>query len=93
MAANHMDEMGEFPPLPFKLLQSVHISLREGEALGVVNKAIIDSREEYGIPNSDAFQGEWETMHIGRKRGGSEVSKSSHASSGRDESPSKIQRM
>ncbi|PPQ97098.1 hypothetical protein CVT26_001026 [Gymnopilus dilepis] len=93
MAVNHMDERGEFPALPFKLLQSVHISLKEGEALGAIQEAMIDSREQYGLPNSDAFDGDWETMRIGRKRGGSEVSKSSHASSGRDESPSKVQRM
>jgi len=89
-------------PLPFDLLSKVHISLAEGRAMGVSSESITKYREDFGIPDSDAFDvtssREWEMKELqiedqrnSRKRSESEVSKSSSA--GRDASPTKIQRL
>ena len=99
-----LDENLESPPVPFDLLKKVHISLAEGVAMGVSSESIMmmEFRKDYGIPNSDAFKTEplnrWDMKQLrmpvgrsGRKRTGSEVSKTS--SSERDESPTKVQRM
>jgi len=100
MALHHTDDNadGEAPPLPFSLLKTTHISLAEGQAMGIPSEKMVSYRDEYGIPHSDAFDissplpsQTWGNFHIGRKRTGSEVSRSS-ATSSRDESPSKMQR-
>ena len=101
MVLHHVDEKTQrSPPLPFDLLAKVHISLAEGKAMGVNSDNIMKYREDYGIPNSDAFdttspskQWNMPLKQFGRKRTGSEVSKSSGSSSGRDSSPTKVQRM
>jgi hypothetical protein len=93
------DENLESPPIPFDLMKKVHISLGEGMAMGGSSESMMKYRENYGIPNSDAFEADseplnrWDAMQLrlGRKRTGSEVSKTS--SSERDASPTKIQRM
>ena len=65
--------------------------------MGVSFESMIKYRENYRIPNGDEFEAEpvnrWDNMQLrfGRKKTGSEVSKSS--SSERDASPTKIQRM
>ena len=97
MVLHHVDENTQrSPPLPFDLLAKVHISLAEGTAIGVSSDNIIKYREDFGIPNSDAFDTispskQWNMRQLRRKRTGSEVLKSS--SSGRDSSPTKVQRM
>lgn len=97
MVMHHTDENMESPPIPFDLLKKVHISLAEGMAMGVSSESMIKYRDDYGIPNSDAFEAEpfnqWDMkqLRLGRKRTGSEVSKSS--SYERDASPTKVQRM
>jgi hypothetical protein len=97
MVMHHTDQNLESPPIPFDLLKKVHISLAEGMAMDVSSESMVNYREDYGIPNSDAFEAEprnrWDMMQLrlGRKRTGSEVSKTS--SSERDISPTKIQRM
>jgi len=96
MVLHHTDKNLESPPVPFDLLEKVHISLAEGMEMGVSSKNMMKYREDYGIPNSDAFESveplrEWDMSQLGRKRTGSEVSKSSN--SGRDASPTKVQRM
>jgi hypothetical protein len=99
MVLHHVDEKTQkSPPLPFDLLAKVHISLAEGKAMGVNSDNIMKYREDFGIPNSDAFDTtspskQWNMRQLGRKRTGSEVSKSSESSSGRDSSPTKLQRM
>ena len=41
---------------PFDLLAKVHSSLEEGKAMGVSFESIMKYREDYVIPNSDAFE-------------------------------------
>ena len=97
MVLHHVDEKThKSPPLPFDLLAKFHISLAEGRAMGVNSNNMMKYREEIGILNSDAFDTtspskQWNIKQIGRKRTGSEVSKSS--GSGRETSPTKVQRM
>lgn len=97
MVLYHVDKDEKSPPVPFDLLTQVHISLEEGKAMGVSFESMMKYREDYGIPNSDAFETtpsrRWDAKQLGRKRTGSEVSKSSSTESGRDPSPSKMQRM
>ena len=67
--------------------------------MGVGPESMIKYREDYGIPNSDAFEAlaepvnRWDTMQIrlGRSRTGPEVSKTSNSE--RDTSHTKIRRM
>ena len=98
MVLHHVDEnTRSSPPIPFDLLTKVHISLAEGKAMGINSDNIMKYRENFGIPNSDAFDTISPSKHwnlrqpLGRKRTGSEVSKSSTSSSGRDSSPTKVQ--
>ena len=103
MTVHHLSNEGEeFPPLPFNFLKSVHVSFSEGILLGIAAALMTQCRDDWGLPASDDLKTRyasrpqtWEFMQIkqpGRKRGESEVSKSSHASSGREPTPSKIQR-
>jgi len=94
MVLHHTDKNLESPTVPFDLLEKVHINLAEGMEMGISSKSMMKFQEDYGISNSDAFEAplrEWDMSQLGRKRTGSEVSKSS--SSGRDASPTKIQHM
>ena len=94
MVLHHTDENLESPPIPFDLLKKVHISLAEGMAMGVSSESMMEYRKDYGIPNSDVFEeplNRWDMTQLRRKRTGLEVSKTS--SSGRDASPTKVQRM
>ena len=99
MVLHHVDENTQSsPPIPFDLLAKVHINLAEGKAMGINSDNIMKYRENFGIPNSDAFDTvspskHWNLIQLGRKRTGSEVSKSSTSSSGRDSSPTKVQRL
>ena len=54
----HTDENLKSTPIPFDLLKKVHISLAEGMAMGVGPESMMKYREDYGIPNSDAFEAE-----------------------------------
>jgi hypothetical protein len=80
MSLNHADDANELPPLPFELLASTHISLAEGRCLGVDVGEMIQYRDHNRLPDSDTFDvtpsRRCEMMQVGRKRTGSEVSKS-----------------
>ena len=53
---HHTDENLENSPVPFDLLKKVYISL--AERMGKLEFREYDERENYGIPNIDAFEGE-----------------------------------
>lgn len=58
MVMHHTDENLNSQPISFDLLKKVHISLAEGMAMGLGPESMMKYREDYGIPNSDAFKAE-----------------------------------
>ena len=58
MVMHHTDENLNSQPISFDLLKKVHISLVEGMAMGLGPESMMKYREDYGIPNSDAFKAE-----------------------------------